>query len=285
VDAVALTLVLVSAGLHASWNLLAKRVPGSLAPVWAYAGVSAVAMTPALLVAAPRAAASLTPTVLGFVLGSALLHVGYLVSLQRGYGRGDLSLVYPLARGSGPALATLAAVLLLGERPGSAGLAGTALVAVSAFLLAGGGGRASAPAVRAGLATGAFIAAYTVWDGAAVTRLGAAPILYYGLSEWLRALLLAPLAWLRRDELRRAWRQAGGAVVGVGLLSPLAYLLVLIAFQRAPVSLVAPAREVSILISVALGAGLLGEGQGLRRGLAALGMVAGVALLATSGAG
>lgn len=281
-DAVALTLVLTSAGLHASWNLLAKRVPGTVGPVWVYASVAAVAMTPALIVAAPRAAGSWTPTVLAFVLGSALLHIGYLLSLQRGYGRGDLSLVYPLARGSGPALAAVAAVLLLGERPGPAGLAGTALVAAAAFLLAGGGGRASAPAVRAGLATGAFIAAYTVWDATAVARLGATPIVYYGLSEWLRALLMAPLAWRRRAEVGRAWRAAGGSMLGVGLLSPLAYLLVLTAFQRAPVSLIAPAREVSILITVALGTGLLGEGQGLRRGVAALGMVAGVALLATA---
>lgn len=281
-DAVALTLVLTSAGLHASWNLLAKRVPGTVAPVWLYAFVSALVVTPAMIVVAPRAAASLTPIVLGFVLGSALLHVGYLVSLQRGYGQGDLSLVYPLARGSGPALATVAAVVLLGERPGPAGVVGTTLVATAAFLLAGGGGRASAPAVRAGLATGTFIAAYTVWDATAVARLGAAPIVYYGLSEWLRALLMAPVAWRRRAELGRAWRAAGGSMLGVGVLSPLAYLLVLMAFQRAPVSLVAPTREVSILITVALGAGLLGEGQRVRRGVAALGMVAGVALLATA---
>lgn len=285
-DPAALTLVLASAGLHATWNLLAKRVRGAVGVAWVYAAVAALALTPVGLAAWRQASPSLTPLAWGFLIGSALLHIGYFVSLQRGYGAGDLSLIYPLARGSGPALATVAAVLALGERPGPPALAGTALVAGSAFALAG-GGRGPVPfrAVRLGLTTGAFIAAYTVWDATAVSRVGVAPILYVWLSESVRALLLAPAAWARRAEVRRAWRETGRAMVGVGVLSPLAYLMVLQAFRLAPVSLVAPTREVSILATVILGTGLLGEGQARRRLAAGAGMAIGVALLASARAG
>ncbi len=276
-----MAMVVGSACLHASWNLLAKRVPGGAEATWAYAVVGAVVLTPVSLAA--LAAGEVLPSPLGwlFLAGSAALHVGYFATLHRGYRSGDLSLVYPLARGSGPALATVVAMMALGERPTAASLAGTALVAVSAFGLAGGG--AAAPrAVRLGLLTGAFIAAYTVWDAAAVSRIGVAPLLYAWLSEAIRAVLLTPLAVRRRAGLAAAWRASGASIVGVGVLSPLAYLVILYAFRLAPVSLVAPMREVSILITVALGTGLLGEGDVRRRLAAAAGMLAGVALLATS---
>jgi len=285
VDPLALTLVLASAGIHAGWNLLAKRVLGGFGVAWAYAAVASIATMP-LGIAAARTLDE-PPSLLawGFVTGSALLHVGYFASLQRGYRLGDLSLVYPLARGSGPALATIAAVAFLNERPGLQVVVGTALVATAAFGLAGGRAAGSGRAVRAGLATGMFIAAYSVWDATAVARIGIAPLLYTWLSETIRAVVLAPAAWLRRDEVRRAWRASRWALVGVGVLSPMAYLLVLYAFRLAPVSQVAPTREVSILIGVALGTGLLQEGHVVRRLLAAAAMAIGVAMLASGRAG
>lgn len=284
-DPLALTLVLASAGIHAGWNLLAKRVLGGFGVAWAYAAVASLATLPLGIVAARSLDAPPSPLAWGFMAGSALLHVGYFVSLQRGYRLGDLSLVYPLARGSGPAMATLAAVAFLNERPGPLVVAGTVLVATAAFGLAGGAAAASGRAVRAGLLTGMFIAAYSVWDATAVARIGIAPLLYTWLSETMRALVLAPVAWLHRDEVRRAWRASRWALVGVGVLSPLAYLLVLYAFRLAPVSQVAPTREVSILIGVALGAGLLREGHVARRLMAAAAMAAGVAMLASGRAG
>lgn len=280
-DPLALTLVLASAGIHAGWNLLAKRVLGGFGVAWAYAAVASLATMPLGIVAARTLDEPPSLLAWGFVTGSALLHVGYFVSLQRGYRLGDLSLVYPLARGSGPALATIAAVAFLNERPGPLVVAGTALVAIAAFGLAGGTSAGSGRAVRAGLATGLFIAAYSVWDATAVARVGIAPLLYTWLSETMRAVVLAPLAVRRREEVARAWRTSRWSLIGVGVLSPLAYLLVLYAFRLAPVSQVAPTREVSILIGVALGTGLLQEGHAARRLLAAAAMAAGVAMLAS----
>jgi len=221
---------------------------------------------------------------LAFALGSSLVHVGYFVFLQRGYRVGDLSLVYPLARGSGPALATLLAVLVLGERPGSQALAGTALVVISVFVLSGGRGLLSPErraAVVYGLVTGLFIGVYTVWDGYAVGVLAAAPLLFTFVGEAGRVAVLAPLMVGKRAEIRAAWREHRLEALGVAVLSPLAYLLVLTAMRFTPVSLVAPTREVSILIGTVMGTRLLAEGEGNRRLVGAVGMVIGVVLLAT----
>ena len=289
---VALALVLTSAFLHASWNLFAKRVQGGAAFTWLFALVTAVLYAPFGVFLLLRAKTPLTLLDFVFIAGSALIHVGYFLCLQRGYRAGDLSLVYPLARGTGPLLATVGAVLLLQERPSLLALLGTALIVSSVVVLAGGAkllrgslfraGAASAEvlAVRYGLITGVFIAVYTLWDGFAVSRLLIAPLLFMWLSEVIRTALLTPAALTHWSDVRMHWSEHRKEVFGVAILSPLAYLLVLTALTFTPVSYVAPVREVSILIGTLLGTRLLAEGQGAGRLLAALGMVAGVVLLA-----
>lgn len=278
--ALALGLVLLSALLHATWNLLAKRAGGGPPFVALFSLLTTLLLAPPALWLAAREGFP-SPLGWGFVAGSAVLHLLYFLALQRGYRRGDLSLVYPVARGSGPLLATAAAVLLLGERPSGQALAGALLIVAGGFVLGGGArGAGARPALAWGLLTGVFIAGYTVLDAAAVTRLGLPPLLYLWLAEVGRTLLLAPVALRRRGEVRQLWRERRGAALGVALLSPLAYLLVLFAMRLAPVSYVAPAREVSILLGALLGARLLAEGQGRRRLLAAAGVALGVALLA-----
>lgn len=277
----ALALVGGSAVLHATWNLLAKRARGGAEFVWLFATLTTVVYAPAVLAYVLVTRPVFTLQHAGLALGSAVLHVAYFVSLQRGYRLADLSLVYPTARGSGPALATLLAVLLLGERPGPQALAGTALVVLSVFVLAGGRGGAGARAgLRYGLITGLFIGSYTVFDGFAVGHVGAAPLLFTYAGEVGRSLLLLPLVARRRPQLRAAWRDSRREALGIALLSPLAYVMVLVAMTFTPVSLVAPTREVSILLGTLLGARLLAEGDVRRRMLGAAGMVLGVTLLA-----
>jgi drug/metabolite transporter (DMT)-like permease len=285
-SALALALVLTSALLHATWNLAAKRAGGATrgpAFVFAFSSATAVLYAPFALSAGGARVADVAPIGWAFVVGSAVLHVGYFVALQRGYRVGDLSIVYPLARGVGPALATVGAVALLGERPSVLALLGTLLVVAAAVALATGRPRPGArigPGVRWGLVTAVFIAAYTLWDAVAVARVGVPPLLYLWWSELVRATLLAPAALRRPEALRHVWVHHLGAVATVALLSPLAYLLVLTAFTLAPVSLVAPTREVSVLIGALFGTALLGEGNRVRRLTAAAAMVVGVALLA-----
>ena len=281
----ALALVLGSAVLHASWNLLAKRAKGGVEFLWLFALLTIAVYGPVAVIYFVLVRPELTWQHIGLALVSSAIHVGYFICLQRGYRAGDLSLVYPLARGSGPALATVLAILLLAERPGELALLGTVLVVFSVFILSGGRtilDPKQRTAVLYGLATGAFIATYTVWDGLSVGHLGAAPVLFTFTGEVGRVALLAPVALKRRAVVADVWRTHRWEALGVAVLSPLAYIMVLTAMQFTPVSLVAPTREISILIGTLLGTRLLHEGDGRRRLVGAALMVGGVVLLATS---
>ena len=103
-----------------------------------------------------------------------------------------------------------------------------------------------------------------------------APLVYDWFGNLVRALLITPYVLRRRSELRREWRINHWPVVGVALMSPLAYILVLTAMTFTPLSYVAPAREVSILIGVVLGARFLAEGQLGMRLVAAVAIVGGI---------
>ena len=226
----------------------------------------------------------LGPAALLFMAGSALLHIAYFLLLQRGYRTGDLSLVYPLARGTGPMLSTIAAIALFGERPSDVALVGVLIVVVSVFVLAGGehrlGGGRSRGAAGYGLLCGAVISAYTLWDKHAVAVLLVPPLVLDWGNNLARVALLAPVAYRRREEVRRHWRTYCREALGVAILGPLSYILVLTALAFTPVSYVAPVREMSILVGKAMGAHLLGEGNAPRRLAAAGGIVLGVKALA-----
>lgn len=207
------------------------------------------------------------------------LHLVYFLLLQRGYRVGDLSVVYPLARGSGPLLSIVAAVWLLNERPGLPALVGGATVIVGVFVI-GGLGIGGTRGVGYGFATGALIAAYTLWDAHAVTALAISPLVLMAGSFAVETLALAPYAVPRRVEVARLWREHWVPVLAVVILSPVAYILVLFAMRLAPVSMVAPARELSIVMG-SLGAWLLlGEPNPVRRLTGAVIVVAGVAAIA-----
>lgn len=263
----ALALVLTGALCHAAWNILAKRCAGGLVFVWQFGLVSLAPALPLTLWSWHSEQFSLSPSMLVAIAASALLHVLYALALQRGYQAGPFSVVYPVARGSGPLLTVLAAVLLWHEQPSLAGWLGVSAVLAGILLLAREPERSQASqvehALRAGLlwglATGGLVASYTVIDAWAVKALGMAPLVFYPLGLLLRSALLTPFVLTRRDEARAAWRAHRWAIVGVGLLSPVAYTLALLALQRAPLSYVAPVREVSMLIGALVGARLLGE--------------------------
>ena len=281
----ALVLVLLAAVFHATWNLLAKRVgAGGAIFVWLFGLFSVFIYAPLALGVILLPGPHLGPAQLVFMFGSGALHLGYFVVLQRGYAVGDLSLVYPLARGTGPLLATVGAVVLLGERPGVVAVSGILLITLGVFLLTGEPGGFRGPGlgigVIYGLLTGVFIAAYTLWDKQAVSALLIPPLLQSWATTLVTVALLTPLAVRRRKEALSLWRAHKPEVLGIAVLSPLSYILVLTALVFTPVSYVAPAREISILIGVVMGTQLLAEGHAASRLLAAGAMVVGVAALA-----
>ena len=285
-----LALVLTAAVLHATWNLLAKRAQGAdtVAFVWLTTALSTTIYVPVVavwLIVVPLRQ-PLTALDLAFIAGTAVIHSAYFLLLQRGYRVGDLSLVYPLARGTGPLLASIAAVLFLGERPGILGATGIAAIVAGIFVAAGTRLHVARARISAayGLATGATIAAYTLWDKHAVSVLAISPIVYEVGHFCVRTALMAPLVWSgeRRRALGPTWRAYRTELLGVAVLSPLAYILVLFALVVAPVSLVAPAREVSIVFGALLGARLFAEGDVRRRVAGALLILAGIVALARS---
>ena len=287
----ALALVLVAACTHASWNLLSKRVShvGGVGWVWLVAASGGVIFLPVAAVTAIVTHQRFTWPVIGFMAGTAALHSAYAVLLQRGYRVGDLSLVYPLARGTGPLVSSLVAIWLFAERPGPYGIAAILLVAVGVFILGmpprngAGGGEPSGSrraAVGYGLATGLTIAAYTLWDKHAVAGLAINPLLYDWSSNFGRALILTPAAVRHRDEVALLWRRYRPYVIGTSVLMTLAYVLVLFALTFSPVSSIAPARESSVLIGVLLGGRLLSEGNLRTRLVGAAAIAIGVATIA-----
>lgn len=281
-SAVALIIVLSSACAHAGWNFLAKRLGGGPAVVWLYTASSTVVYAPAALVLVLVDRPHIGLLELGFMGGTSVLHACYFLSLQRGYQASDLSLVYPLARGTGPLLASLGAIALFGERPTAVALAGVGLVTLGALSLARSGRREperAASGLAFGLLTGSLIAAYTLWDKHAVDALAIPPLLYDWGNNVGRTLLLLPLGLARKREVGEVWRTKRRYVLGIGVLSSLAYILVLTALAYTPVSYVAPTREVSIVIGTLLGTQVLGEGDGVRRLVAATTIVAGVIAL------
>ena len=280
----ALALILVAAFIHATWNLLNKKASGHATFTWLVAGLSAVFYTPVAAAVFFFWHAKIGAVEIGFMAGSALLHTGYFVLLNQGYRVGDLSLVYPLARGTGPLLSSIAAIIFLGERPSAIALTGALLIIVGVVVLSGNPNKlrqtGAQKAISFALITGTFIAAYTLWDKQAVSRFAISPLLLDWGANLGRAILLTPFALGYWQNTRVEWRDHRAEAIGVAVLAPLSYILVLTAMQFTPVSYVAPAREISILIGTAMGTRLLAEGDVHRRLAAAAAMVVGVVALA-----
>ncbi len=216
--------------------------------------------------------------------GNGVLQLTYFYLLNQGYRFGDMSLVYPLARGSGPLLVAIAAILFLGERPTLLALGGASLIGVGVLLLSGNLNELRANGALKGviyaLLTGASIAVYTLWDRHAVRDLALPPLFYLWVGSVVQVLIVAPYAFRHRTEVSGEWRDHWKSAVGIGVISILAYALILFALTFSPVSYVAPAREISVLIGSLMGSRVLAENQSGRRTVAAVVMVVGMIGLA-----
>lgn len=287
----AFALILLAGVIHASWNIAAKKANGDARFAFQSGVLMMVVWAPVGIALGWNVVPHWGAAEWGFVTLSGVLHVVYYVVLLRGYRKSDLTVVYPLARGSGPLLSSLAAILFLGERITAVGLAGIAGVVLGVFLVAGGPRlwRKSHDTVqrervrkglRYGVLTGAFIAAYTLTDSYAVKFLAMSPILLDYFGNFVRVALLVPAALRDRPATLRLWREQWKYALIVAVISPVSYVLVLYAVQQAPISHVAPAREVSMLFAALIGGHLLREGDRLLRLVGAGFIAAGVVALA-----
>jgi drug/metabolite transporter (DMT)-like permease len=262
-----LALVVLAAFVHATWNLLAKRAAkAGPAFVFAYNVVACIAYLPWVVWLLVNRELSWSVPVAVCLLLSAIIHLAYSLCLQRGYQLADLSVVYPVARGTGPMLSSIGAFILLGEAPSVQGVLGLlAVIAGIGFITIQGDLSAfrkpkGLDGVRWGTATGSLIAGYTVVDGYGVKVLDIHPVILDWFSNFLRFFMLAPIVLSNPARAREAMRGHWWRAVGVGVLSPLSYILVLSAIEMgAPLSLVAPAREMSMMVGAMFGMLILRE--------------------------
>ena len=277
-------LVLTAAFCHATWNFFVKRINAGPELVWLFSTLSILIYLP-LAIYYGSTIAIFDLSQLGFVAGSTALHLGYFLILQMGYGKGDLSVVYPTARATGPILSTFFAVVFLGETLSPLMAVGGAVIILGVMMLTGGSKKTSGSAVVSlgfGVSAGLLIGSYTAWDAYAVSSLLIPPLLLDYASCVGRAVLLAPTAYKRRDLVGVIWTTHRLGVLAIAIFNPLAYILVLAALTFTPVVYVAPVRELSVLLAVLMGSVLMGESHLKHRLFWAVVILAGVVVLATS---
>lgn len=267
----ALFYIVLAAVAHSVWNFLAKRQANRKHLIFFSSIGEALLFWP--IIASIGTGYRSTAAAVTCLFLTGVLHLLYTETLLRGYRSADLSIVYPLARGTGPLLTFVGAVLLLHERPTIISLAGTLLIAYGILVVCGGlktlTRHEARSGLRWGLTTGLVIAAYTLVDGYAVGTVGISPFVVEYAGNCFRLLALLPVFGraVRRDrsavalEYRQSWKTA----LSISILMPVAYILVLYAMRIAPVSHVAPAREMSMMIGSWMGAKLLSEGNVARR--------------------
>ena len=274
--------MLLAAAAHATWNLFAKKAARSRHFVWLYSLGSVLLYLPVVIWICIQQRPHFEPRQYLALAATSVLHLGYSLSLQAGYRASDLSLVYPIARGFGPLLSFAGAVLLLGEQPTWLSAFGLVLIVAGILLVAGltrEPHRAPRKGIFFGLLTGLFIASYTVNDGWAVKVLAISPFIVDFTGNCLRIVILTPIAWRDRTAAMRELREYAGPAAVVSVLGPLGYILVLFAMRVAPISHIAPARELATLAGAYMGSKLLSERTTPERIIGAVCIVVGVVSL------
>jgi drug/metabolite transporter (DMT)-like permease len=271
-----LALLLGSALLHATWNVLLRSGADRLWSITVMSLVSgAMAAVVALVLPLPA------PASWGFAAGSGLLQVGYCVFLVWAYEKGELGQVYPIARGAAPLLVAVGAAVFAGERLSPVSLGGLVLVSAGIVGLSLGRERLQLHATALALACGGFIASYMVCDGMGV-RLAGNPVSYFA---WMSLAQAVPMPFVY-FALRRRWptirldREAAKALGG-GVISIVAYGVVVWAMAGAVMAKVSGLRETSILFAAILAAVFLKERFTVQRGLCAVLITVGALLLAS----
>ena len=282
-SAIALSLALLAACLHATWNAMVKMAPDRNVVLASIAGVHAIGGLAILLIAGPPAQESWP-----YIIASTLLHYLYYFCLSGSYRFGDLSLVYPIARGMAPLLVALGAFFFAGEHLGAGGWIAIGMTSVgimSIAFLRTGSIRADRMSLAFAFVNGLVIAAYSTVDGIGV-RLSLNPLGYIGWLSFLEFPIVMVIA-VRWREARARGDTPDLALSGLlisllgGVFSIIAYGIVLYANTLAPLGAVSAVRESSVIIAALIGIILLGEQPRLPRLVSATLVGAGIVLLAT----
>ncbi len=267
-------LVLGAALMHATWNAILRGSGDRLRSIVVMNMTSAAVSLPLALVL-PLAARASWP----YIGLSLLLQISYCLFLERAYRHGELSQAYPIIRGTSPLLVTLGAAIVIGEIPSAVTITGVFIVSFGIMTLAFEGARPSAKLAFPAIAAGAFIAAFTITDGVGARLSGHAS----SYIAWLFLLQGIAMPWVYsvlrgRLVISARYHETRKAIAG-GILSMLAYGLVIVALTLSPMGQVSALREISIVFAVIIGVLFLKEKLTLRRSGAALLIAIGAIML------
>lgn len=274
----ALILILIAALFHATWNLVAKKSGGTTVFAFATAIVTGTLWTPiafTIIQYSPQLShSSWSNTAWLMVFLSAVIHSVYYVVLLHGYKVSPLSVVYPIARGTGPLLSSFVAIFIFDETLTIYTVCGVLLIVIGIVLLTWSKeisllDKSSLRGIGWGLMTGLMISLYTLTDAYGVKTLSMDPLIFDYWTSVIRVFILFPFAYRSSARITQTIKTNLKSILIISILSPTAYILVLTAIQIAPVSHVAPAREVSMLFGAFFGGKLLQEGHLIRRMIAA----------------
>ena len=275
-------LVMVSTVLHAAWNFAVRKASGSLAVLWVGMWFAVAASLPVVFFLPLRSDAVVAAGPLMAATG--LAHSVYFLMLAKAYEEGEISVVYPLARGTGVGGTAVAAWILIDERLTNLGVVGIVTVLLGIFVL----GvvdvrtRKRSRSIPYALLVGATIAVYSVVDKLGVSHIH--PVHYVISLFMIPGVLLAPYVLLRhRTEVVRTWRELKGYALFIGPGSMATYLIVLFAMRLGKVSYILAVREFSVVIGVVLGVLFLGERPGWHKGVGVGAIVLGLLFVKLGG--
>ncbi|HEX4984116.1 MAG TPA: EamA family transporter [Ilumatobacteraceae bacterium] len=268
---VATVLALASAGMHAGWNLVAKRSADRFAALWGQFAVGGI--IGAVAIAVTR---DLPVEAWGWAAITGAVHVPYIVALASAYDRGDFSLAYPVARGGGALLAGIGGIVLLDDELSLLGVVAIVTVSAGMVLLSIG---AQASQVMTALVVAAMIGIYTTVDSHASRDVGGNTYVFAVFVSCALMVSVYGLAVGRGPSLRRSLPGSWRMFLLTGAVSVVTYGMVMLAVRRAPVGYVAALRESSVLVAAFIGWRYLDEGSAHRRLIAAGVVVAGLVLL------
>lgn len=272
------SLVVISATLHALWNFLTKKVSGNLSVL--YIGVSAMCIFLLPFALLFWRSHPLTPSAYPFVTATGTIHALYFFSLSQAYKYGNISTVYPVARGFGVIGTAIVAIAVLGERVSLTGLCGIISTGLGIFIVGAsvGKGTEGRKGLWFALLVGATMVGYSIVDKLAMAAVN--PVVYIFCLFLLSMVLLTPYILIkRRRELSVAWKEhrKSGIIIGMGATA--GYLLILFVFRMAQVSYVVAVREFSVVIGSILGVVYLRESLSIRRLIGIVMVVAGLVLV------
>jgi drug/metabolite transporter (DMT)-like permease len=272
-------LVLFSAFCHATWNFAARKAAGNLMAIWLGLWIGCAVILPGALGIIIHDGLRETAQLQGIIciIATGLIHSVYFRLLAAGYEEGEISLVYPVARGSGIVLTAILAGLLLKEQLTLLGSIGIGLVCLGIMSLSREAhkGTDDAKAIRLALGIGASIVAYSIVDKIGVGYIN--PVVYIWSMFLIAAITLTPLLIRRyRGQLWQAARQYKGyaAIIGIGSIGT--YLMILFAFTRGPVNYIVAVREFAVVLGALAGVLFLKERLTMAKALAICIIVIGI---------